>query len=322
MSRGELVEIGGGFRVPDVIASCGATLVEVGTTNKTRAADFERAISERTGALLSVHQSNFAVVGFTQRASREELARIAAARGVPLLEDLGSGALIDLGQWGLPHEPTAREAVAGGADVVMFSGDKLLGGPQAGILVGRALWIDRLRKHPLMRALRPGRIVLAALEATLARYASGRASSELPAMRALCEPVEIVRARAERLLSSVRALTASPSLSLSPSIARVGGGTLPLAELPSAALALAPHPSCPPLTRVERALRTESEPPVIARIADDTLWLDARTLADDDVPLVAAALARALAQPHRTNDTNTPAPLPPRDDDQDDPRDG
>jgi L-seryl-tRNA(Ser) seleniumtransferase len=305
-----------------VIASCGATLVEVGTTNKTRAADFERAITERTGALLSVHQSNFAVLGFTQRASREELARIAVARGVPLLEDLGSGALIDLAQWGLPHEPTAREAIAGGADVVMFSGDKLLGGPQAGILVGRAAWIDRLRKHPLMRALRPGRIVLAALEATLARYASGRASSELPAVRALCEPVEIVRARAERLLAAVHERTAAPSLSLSPSIARVGGGTLPLAEIPSAALALAPHPSCAPLTRIERALRTECEPPVIARIAEDCLWLDARTLADDDVALVAAALARALAQPHRTDDTNTPARLLPRHEEQDEPRDG
>ncbi|MFO0558270.1 MAG: L-seryl-tRNA(Sec) selenium transferase [Polyangiales bacterium] len=298
VSRGELVEIGGGFRIPDVIASCGATLVDVGTTNKTRVADFERACSERTGALLSVHPSNFAVLGFTQRPTRRELAELARTKGVPLLEDLGSGALIALERYGLPHEPTAQEAIEGGADVVMFSGDKLLGGPQAGILVGRATYIERLRKHPLMRALRPGRIVMAALEATLARYAAGRATREIPALRALTEPVDAVRARADALVAQCAPLlSADTTIEARASIARVGGGTLPLAEIPSFAAILTTRPPSR-VVAIERALRTQCEPPVVGRLFEDALWLDARTLGDGDVPTVGRALARALSESH------------------------
>ncbi len=301
VSRGELVEIGGGFRVPDVIASCGATLVEVGTTNKTRAEDYARAMSERTGALLAVHQSNFAVLGFTQRAPREALAELAAARGVPLLEDLGSGALVDLSEWGLGAEPSVQDAVSGGSDVVMFSGDKLLGGPQAGILVGRARWIEPLRQHPLMRALRPGRVVFAALEATLARYASGRAAEELPALRALREALTSVRARAESLLRALEADGANDgrwSLDVLPSEARVGGGTLPLARIPSYALCVRSPREPAAIVALERALRAGGEPPVVARVQGQALWVDLRTVAPDELSLLATALARALRGSH------------------------
>jgi L-seryl-tRNA(Ser) seleniumtransferase len=313
VSRGELVEIGGGFRIPDVIASCGATLVEVGTTNKTRAQDFERAITERTGAMLTVHQSNFAVVGFTQRASRDELAKLARARSIPLLEDLGSGALVDLASFGVGHEPTVQEAVSGGSDVVMFSGDKLLGGPQAGIIVGRAAWIERLRRHSLVRALRPGRIVMAALESTLVRYARGRATDELPALRALVEPLSVVEARAARLEEAARAhgfdlrdSVGAPNVrgAIEPSIARVGGGTLPLVELPSRALVLRADDSDGgqrSIRGIERSIRTQSEPPIVARVSDGALWLDARTIADREVDAVGRGLARALAESHASH---------------------
>jgi L-seryl-tRNA(Ser) seleniumtransferase len=299
VSRGELVEIGGGFRIPDVIASCGATLVEVGTTNKTRISDYERACNERTGALLSVHRSNFAILGFTQRPTRAELAELAHRRGIVLLEDLGSGALVDLERWGLPHEPTVQDAIAAGVDIVMFSGDKLLGGPQAGILVGRAKFIEPLRKHPLMRALRPGRIVLAALEATLARYAAGRAHLEIPALRALTEPIASVRARADAIVEALRSWPEThASIEVRPSIARVGGGTLPLAEIPSVAVVITTRPA-DRVSAIERALRTQSEPPIIGRLFEAALWLDARTVRDDEVCTIASALARALNESHK-----------------------
>jgi L-seryl-tRNA(Ser) seleniumtransferase len=304
VSRGELVEIGGGFRIPDVIASCGATLVEVGTTNRTRAEDYARAASPRTGAFLSVHPSNFALRGFTARPTRESLAELAREREIPLLEDLGSGALLDLSAHGIEREPTVQEAVAGGSDVVMFSGDKLLGGPQAGILVGRARWIEPLRRHPLLRALRPGRLVLAALESVLARYASGRAVSELPALRALVEPAESVR---ERALSLHALVTSGPDgasvterwmLAVAPSIARVGGGTLPLAALPSHALTIAPRVPDASLRTLDRALRVEGDPPLIARTRDGALWVDLRTIPARDLATLAGVLVRALATQH------------------------
>jgi L-seryl-tRNA(Ser) seleniumtransferase len=273
VSRGELLEIGDGFRIPDVLTRSGARMVEVGTTNRTRAGDYERAIGPDTALLLRVHQSNFRIVGFTERARTEELARVAARAGLPLVEDLGSGSLVDVGD-----EPTAAACLAAGADLVCFSGDKLLGGPQAGIVVGRAELVDRLRRHPLQRALRADKLTLAALEGTLALYAEpARARREIPVLRMLDEPLELVRARAERLAGLVGG-------ELEETVARVGGGALPLAELPSAACAIEEALAAP--------LRL-GDPPVVGIVRDGRLLLDARTLADDEVDEAARAVLQA-----------------------------
>ena len=224
VSRGELIEIGDGFRIPDVLARSGARLVEVGTTNRTRAADYERAIGPETALLLRVHQSNFRVVGFTEQPRVDELAAVARRHELPLVDDLGSGALVDV-----EGEPTPAASLAAGADLVCFSGDKLLGGPQAGIVAGRADLVERLRRHPLQRALRSDKLTLAALEGTLALYLDR--PDEVPVLRMLREPVEAVRARAERLAAAIGG-------TVEETVARVGGGALPLAELPSFACAV------------------------------------------------------------------------------------
>ena len=273
VSRGELIEIGDGFRIPDVLERSGARLVEVGTTNRTRAADYERAVGPGTAALLAVHQSNFRVVGFTERPRLAELAAVAARHALPLVDDLGSGAFAPL-----EDEPTARESLAAGADLVTFSGDKLLGGPQAGIVVGRADLVERLRRHPLQRALRADKLTLAALEGTLALYLDPeRAAREVPVLRMLREPVEAVRARAGRLAELVGG-------SVEETVARVGGGALPLAELASFACAVEEE-LAGPLRR--------GEPPVVAVVRDGRCLLDCRTLADAEVDEAAAAVARA-----------------------------
>jgi len=268
VSRGELIEIGDGFRIPDVLARSGARLVEVGTTNRTRAADYERAIGLETALLLRVHQSNFRVIGFAEQPRLEELAAIARRHEVPLLDDLGSGALVDV-----EGEPTPAAALAAGADLVCFSGDKLLGGPQAGIVAGRADLIEQLRRHPLHRALRPDKLTLAALEGTLA-LALDR-PDEIPVLRMLREPVEAVRARAELLAQAVGG-------EVEETVARAGGGALPLAELPSAACALEEG--------LAAALRTH-DPPVIAVVRDGRTLLDCRTLTDAEADEVAEAVA-------------------------------
>ncbi len=275
VSRGELIEIGDGFRIPDVLARSGARLVEVGTTNRTRAADYERAVGPETGALLRVHQSNFRVVGFTEQPRLEELAAVAQRHGLPLIDDLGSGALGPSNSLLLGDEPTARAALAAGADLVCFSGDKLLGGPQAGIVVGRADLVERLRRHPLQRALRADKLTLAALEGTLALALD--APERIPVLRMLQEPNEVVRARADRLASLVGG-------AVEETVARVGGGALPLAELPSFACAVEEKLAAP--------LRT-AEPPVVGIVRDGRLLLDCRTLADEDVDVVAAAVLAA-----------------------------
>jgi L-seryl-tRNA(Ser) seleniumtransferase len=273
VSRGELIEIGDGFRIPDVLAQSGARLVEVGTTNRTRAADYASAAGPETALLLRVHQSNFRVVGFTERPSLAELAAIARERDLPLLDDLGSGAFASF-----EDEPSPRDSLAAGADLVCFSGDKLLGGPQAGIVVGRADLVERLRRHPLQRALRADKLTLAALEGTLALYLDpARAAREIPVLRMLQESVADVRARAERLAGLVGG-------ELEETVGRVGGGALPLAELPSFACA------------VEEALAEPlriGEPPVVGVVRDGRLLLDCRTLADGDVDVVAAAVRAA-----------------------------
>jgi L-seryl-tRNA(Ser) seleniumtransferase len=270
VSRGELIEIGDGFRIPDVLARSGARLVEVGTTNRTRAADYDRAVRAETALLLRVHQSNFRVVGFTEQPSVADLAAVARRHELPLLDDLGSGALIDVAD-----EPTVRGALSDGADLVCFSGDKLLGGPQAGVVVGNALLIEKLRRHPLHRALRIDKLGLAALEGTLLLYLEPeRALREIPVLRMLHEDVSIVRARAERLAAAVGG-------EVEETVGRVGGGALPLTELPSFACAVDESLAEP--------LRAH-EPPVIGIVRDGRLLLDCRTLADGDVDEVAAAV--------------------------------
>jgi L-seryl-tRNA(Ser) seleniumtransferase len=273
VSRGELVEIGDGFRIPDVLARSGARMVEVGTTNRTRPVDYERAIGPDTGALLRVHQSNYRIVGFTASVSTDALAGIAKRAGLPLVDDLGSGSLLDVGD-----EPTAASSLAAGADLVCFSGDKLLGGPQAGIVVGRGELVERLRRHALHRALRADKLTLAALEGTLAVLADPeRARREIPVLRMLDEPTEVVRERAERLATLVGG-------EIEETVARVGGGALPLAELPSLACAIEESLAAP--------LRLGA-PPVIGIVRDGRLLLDLRTVADTEVDQVARAVLQA-----------------------------
>jgi L-seryl-tRNA(Ser) seleniumtransferase len=270
VSRGELIEIGDGFRIPDVLARSGARLREVGTTNRTRAADYERAIGPETALLLRVHQSNFRVIGFTEQPSLAELVQVARAHEVPLVDDLGSGALGDLAD-----EPTARASMAAGADLVCFSGDKLLGGPQAGIVVGRAELVARLRRHPLQRALRADKLTLAALEGTLALHLD--APERIPVLRMLRDDEHAVRARAERLADLVGG-------EVEQTVARAGGGALPLAELPSWACAV----------EEELAARLRAgDPPVIAVVRDGRTVLDCRTIAEEEVDEVAAAIRAA-----------------------------
>jgi len=271
VSRGELIEIGDGFRIPDVLTRSGARLVEVGTTNRTRAADYQHAIDERTALLLRVHQSNFRVVGFAEQPALGELATVARSASLPLLDDLGSGALLDLSD-----EPTARASLAAGADLVCFSGDKLLGGPQAGIVAGRADLVERLRRHPLHRALRIDKLSLAALEGTLLLYLDPeRALAEVPVLRMLREPAEIVRARAERLAAAVGG-------EVEETVARVGGGALPLAELPSFGVQIDGD------AELLAAHLRESDPAVLARVSDGALVLDCRTLSDADAARISA----------------------------------
>jgi len=270
VSRGELIEIGDGFRIPDVLARSGAHLHEVGTTNRTRAADYERAIGPETALLLRVHQSNFRVVGFTEQPRLAELVRVGRAHGIPVVDDLGSGVLVEL-----EDEPSARDALAAGADLVCFSGDKLLGGPQAGIVVGRGELVERLRRHPLQRALRADKLTLAALEATLALYLDPeRAAREIPVLQMLAEPAEAVRARAEQLARLVGG-------DVEQTVGRVGGGALPLAELPGFA--------CSVEEELAARLR-EADPPVVALVRDGRCLLDCRTIAAAEVEEVARAV--------------------------------
>jgi L-seryl-tRNA(Ser) seleniumtransferase len=273
VSRGELIEIGDGFRIPDVLARSGAQLREIGTTNRTRAADYDRAVGPDTGLLLRVHQSNFRVVGFTEQPSVSELATVAARHGLTLVDDLGSGVLVSL-----EGEPSAKESLAAGADLVCFSGDKLLGGPQAGIVVGRADLVERLRRHPLQRALRADKLTIAALEGTLGLYFEPeRALREVPVLRMLNEPLDAVRARAQRLAAAVGG-------EVEETVARVGGGALPLAELPSCACAVE-ESLAEPLRR--------GDPPVVGVLRDGRLLLDCRTLTDPEADEVAAAVLAA-----------------------------
>ena len=286
VSRGELVEIGGGFRIPEVIQQGGARLREVGTTNRTRLADYRAAITPETRLLLKVHQSNYRIIGFTAAVPVADLAGLAREHGLLVVEDLGSGTLADLRPLGRPHEPTVREALAAGADLVAFSGDKLLGGPQAGLLVGRRAVIEPLRRHPLLRALRLDKLSLAALEATLRLHRED--PLRLPVLRMLAQTEAELRARAERLL----ALLDGAGAWIEPSLGQAGGGALPAETIPSLAVSIArPGLTAEALARNLRANR----PAVVGRIAGGRVLLDMLAVADAEVPEIAAAVRRAGA---------------------------
>ena len=285
VSRGQAVEIGGGFRIPDVVGESGARIVEVGTTNRTYLRDYAAASGEATRAILRVHSSNFRLTGFTASAGVPELASLARERGLLLLDDLGSGALIDTATFGMTHEPMVQESVDAGADLVLFSGDKLLGGPQCGIIAGRATLIAELRKHPLARALRVDKFTLAALNATLLAYAGGRATKEIPIWQMLSMPLPLLKRRARRW-----AAVAGMNGTVVAARSVVGGGSLPGEGVDTWAAALAPAAGAKQLNRFLRSC----EPPIIGRIVEGRVVLDPRTVLPADDDTVRRALTRAL----------------------------
>lgn len=297
VSRGQLVEIGGSFRVPDIMAESGAHMVEVGTTNKTHLEDYQKATTPQTGLYLKVHSSNYRVVGFTEEVSLEELVELGAEHNIPVMEDQGSGVLIDLRNYGLPYEPTVMSSVEAGADVVTFSGDKLLGGPQAGIIVGKKEAIAKLKAHPMARAMRLDKMTLAALEATLMLYRDEtKAVREIPTLRALTLTYEETKLQADAFAAKIHNSLAQMgraeacSIAVLPEIARAGGGSLPLADISSAVVALSfANKSA---SEVEIELRTGGPVPIVARIKDDKILLDTRTLVNDDENYIAEQLCR------------------------------
>jgi L-seryl-tRNA(Ser) seleniumtransferase len=290
IARGQLVEIGGSFRIPDVIGQSGARLVEVGTTNKVRLSDYAAAITEETALLLRVHPSNFQIVGFTEEVPLSALVQLGRERGIPVMDDLGSGALIDMTRYGLEAEPTVQQSVAAGADVVTFSGDKLLGGPQAGLILGRRNSLERMKRHPLMRVVRNDKVTLAGLEATLRLYLNeARAIREIPTLRALTAAPAALRAKAARLRRAIGPVTAA--VTLEPGISQVGGGSLPGERLPTTLVAIAPQE----IDEAELARRLRmGEPPVFGRLQRGRLLLDPRTISDEELPRLAGAVRAAL----------------------------
>ncbi|MDE0322821.1 MAG: L-seryl-tRNA(Sec) selenium transferase [Candidatus Poribacteria bacterium] len=278
VSRGELIEIGGAFRVPDVMAASGAILREVGTTNRTHLRDYAEAINENTGLLLKVHPSNYKILGFTSTPSMEELTELGAQHGIPTMEDLGSGALVDMTLYGLPHEPLVGERIASGVDIVTFSGDKLLGGPQAGIIVGKAEWIEKMRKNPMMRALRVDKLIIAGLSATLRLYLTDSTTmvEQFPMLNRYTRPIEDLHALAKELKMQLETLFEEKiDIQVSKTYGQIGSGALPVETLPSVALVLEPSEISAEMLAAQFRNATI---PVIGRIKDGLFWLDLRTV--------------------------------------------
>lgn len=304
VSRGELVEIGGSFRIPDIMAKSGGILREVGTTNRTHPRDYEQAINENTGLLLKVHTSNYAIVGFSASVGLAGLVDMGKKRGLPVMEDLGSGTFVDFSRYGLMKEPTVQESVRAGADVVTFSGDKLLGGPQGGLMVGSRAVMDRIKSNPLTRAFRIDKLTLAALESTLRLYRDeARAVREIPTLRMLTCSAEAIDQRAEALRERIRRIdprriTAEPV----DSISRAGGGSFPLLEIPTKCVAIGV--SGMSASRIDRLLR-KGTPPVIGRIESERYLLDVRTIADDEINRIESAIGRLAGHSTQTNRTGT-----------------
>ncbi len=280
VSRGELVEIGGSFRIPDVMKAGGARLVEVGTTNKTRLSDYREAIDDETALLLKVHTSNYRIIGFTSAVDVEDLALLSAESGVPLMEDLGSGLLVNLEPYGLAGEPLVAQRISAGADLLTMSGDKLLGGPQAGLVLGRKELVERIRKNQLMRALRPDKLTLAALEATLRIYLSGEGLREIPVLAMLTAQPDILRRRAERLAEMLRRRSAGKLMAgVREDHSFVGGGAMPETRLPTFVVSIPLRGEAG--TEWVRRLR-QGSPPLLCRVQDGHLLLDLRTVAEDE----------------------------------------
>ena len=293
VSRGELVEIGGSFRIPDVMAKSGSVLKEVGTTNRTHKKDYENAVNENTALLLKVHRSNYSVIGFTSEVSLKELVEIGNRHSRPVMEDLGSGTFIDFSKYGLVKEPTVQDSVAAGADVVTFSGDKLLGGPQAGIIVGKKHHLEKIKKNPLARALRIDKLTLAALEATFDLYRDeAKAVRRIPTLRMLTMDINEIEQKALKLKENLKKLdTSRLRIDLTELFSKAGGGALPLLELPSKCLRIKIEGLS--VNTLEKNMRKNS-PPIIGRIEDDAFIIDPRTLQDDDLPIIESAFEYVL----------------------------
>jgi L-seryl-tRNA(Ser) seleniumtransferase len=295
VSRGELVEIGGAFRIPDVMKRSAAVLKEVGTTNRTHLSDYQQAIGSQTALLLKVHTSNFRVMGFTSSVPLQDLIQLGREHDLPVMEDLGSGCFMDLAQYGLEMEPTVQEVVGMGVDVVTFSGDKLLGGPQAGVILGKQHYLDLIKANPLSRALRIDKLTLAALESTLVLYLDEeRAIRDIPTLRMLTLDKEKLKRRGRRLLRRFSGeIGRMAEITLREDVSRVGGGALPLQELSTMVLALRPLNIS--VNKLEENLR-KGAPPIISRISKEELILDMRTVFDEEISLLAAGIEKALAQ--------------------------
>lgn len=293
ISRGQLVEIGGAFRVPEVMEQGGARLVEVGTTNKTYIHDYEGAIGENTGLLLKVHTSNYRICGFTKEVSSEELVELGRRYGLPVVEDLGSGVLVDLSCYGLSYEPTVQQSIKAGMDVVTISGDKLLGGPQAGIILGKSRYIREIARHPLARAVRIDKLTLAALEATLMLYLDPeRALKEIPVLRLLTMPLEEIERRALKLKELLGDISPFAGVEIEKEFSQVGGGAMPLERLETRVVLV--KPCNMPVSDLDRALRT-CPTPVVGRISKNKYMIDVRTVFEDQLKVIAEALRRVLA---------------------------